>query len=229
MIIPSATPGPERQEREAMDLGDMRRDYRRPPLEEADLASDWLTQFKRWFEEAEAAGLREPNAMVFATASAAGQPSSRTVLLKDVDERGFALYTNLRSRKGREAAENPRVSLVFPWHPMERQVVAVGAVERVSDEEADEYFARRPHGSQVGAHVSPQSEAIESRAALDRRKAELEERFPEGAEVPRPAHWGGLRVVPETVEFWQGGHDRLHDRLRYRRTGDGWIVERLAP
>lgn len=210
-------------------LAALRRTYLRGRLDVADLAADPFTQFSRWLAEAVAVGLPEPNAMVFATADAEGQPSARTVLLKDVDARGFVLYTNYGSRKGQEAAANPRASLVFPWFPMERQVVVVGAVERVSPEESAAYFHSRPHASQLGAWASPQSTPIGSRQELEDRLAELAERWPEGSEVPLPEHWGGLRVVPATVEFWQGGPARLHDRLRYARSDDGWSVERLAP
>ena len=208
----------------------MRRDYRGAALDEHKLAATWLEQFTGWLAEAVAAGEIEANAMVFGTADAAGRPSARTVLLKGVDERGFVLYTNLGSRKGREAAANPHASLVFPWLAVQRQVVVAGAVERVEDAQADAYFASRPHGSRLSALASPQSEVVAARDELEAVLAALAERYPEGIEVPRPPHWGGLRVVPETVEFWQGRPDRLHDRLRYRRDAQrGWVVERLAP
>lgn len=213
------------------NLPQMRRDYRRAALDEGWLASTWLEQFTLWFDEArESPDLIEPNAMVFATAGSSGQPSARTVLLKAVDERGFVLYTNLRSRKGREAGENPRGCLVFPWHPIERQAIVSGAIEPVEPADADAYFASRPYGARIGALASPQSETIADRSVLEASREGLEARYPPDGEVPRPEHWSGLRLVPETVEFWQGRPNRLHDRLRFRREGEGdWVVERLAP
>jgi pyridoxamine 5'-phosphate oxidase len=211
-------------------LEDMRGRYAAHTLDESDLAPEWLAQFERWLDDAIKAPLPEPNAMVLATAGADCRPSARTVLLKLVDARGFVLYTNLESRKGRDAQANPAAALVFPWTQLHRQVVVTGSIEHVGDEEADAYFASRPHGSRLGAIASPQSRVIPSRKVLDEARAELERRYPEGSDVPRPEHWGGLRVVPDTVEFWQGRPDRLHDRLRYRREPDGtWVVERLAP
>jgi pyridoxamine 5'-phosphate oxidase len=209
----------------------MRRDYAHDRgLSRADLAADWPTQFGRWFADAAGAGLPEPNAMVVATADARGRPSARTVLLKGYDERGFVFFTNYRSRKGAEALTNPYASLVFPWFPMQRQVVVCGCVERVDRAETEEYFASRPRGSRLGAWASPQSQVVPDRRAVDAAFDEVAGRFPEGAPVPAPPHWGGLRVVPETVEFWQGRASRLHDRLRYRHGDDGsWLVERLAP
>ena len=207
----------------------MRRDYaERGPLLETDLAADWAGQFARWFAEAAAYGLPEPNAMIVATADAAGRPSARTVLLKGYDERGFVFYTNYTSRKGTEALANPYASLVFPWFPMQRQVIVTGAVEKVSRAETEAYFATRPRGSQLGAWASPQSTVLPDRAAVDQGLTAAIERFGDGP-VPAPPHWGGLRVVPTTVEFWQGRSNRLHDRLRWRRHGDDWVLERLAP
>jgi pyridoxamine 5'-phosphate oxidase len=209
------------------DIVTMRRDYGDRELHAGDLAGDWPTQFAAWFAEALAAGLPEPNAMVLATASAAGRPSARSVLLRGYDAQGFEFYTNYESRKGTELAGNPYASLLFPWIALHRQVVVCGTVERVDRAETEDYFARRPRESQVAAWASPQSRVIQDRAALDSAVAEIERRFPD--RVPPPPHWGGFRVVPETVEFWQGRTARLHDRLRYRRTDGGWLVERLAP
>ena len=207
----------------------MRRDYtERGPLLEADLAADWIDQFAAWFAEAAAYGLPEPNAMIVATADRDGHPSARTVLLKGYDARGFVFFTNYTSRKGTEAHDNPYASLVFPWFPMQRQVLVAGPVERVSRAETEAYFATRPRGSQLGAWASPQSQVVADRAALEAGLAEVVARFGDGP-VPAPPHWGGLRVVPDSVEFWQGRSSRLHDRLRYRLENGDWIVERLAP
>jgi pyridoxamine 5'-phosphate oxidase len=208
----------------------MRRDYtERGALLEADLAADWTSQFARWFAEASAAGLPEPNAMIVATADIRARPSARTVLLKEYDERGFVFYTNYTSRKGTEALANPAASLVFPWFPMQRQVLVDGAVEKVDRAETEAYFATRPRGSQLGAWASPQSQVLPDRAAVEAGLAAAVERFGVDGAVPAPPYWGGLRVIPETVEFWQGRSNRLHDRLRFRRLPERWIVERLAP
>ena len=215
---------------ERPDLQAMRRDYETAALSEEDLAPTWLEQFERWLAEAMAGGEAEPNAVVVATAGADGRTGARTVLLKDVDERGFVFNTNYDSRKGSEIAENPRASLVFPWLDVRRQVVVDGTVEHVTPTEADAYFATRPREARISAHASPQSEVVESRDVLERRRDEVAARFPDGVDVPRPEHWGGLRVVPEAVVFWQGRANRLHDRLRYRLDESGaWVVERLAP
>jgi pyridoxamine 5'-phosphate oxidase len=211
------------------DLHAMRRDYDTGPFLESDLAPSWLEQFELWFADA-VSHLAEPNAMIVATADEHARPSARTLLLKAVDERGFVFFTNLHSRKGRELAANPRAALVFPWLDLRRQVVVEGAVAAIPGEESDAYFATRPRGAQLGALASPQSEAIESREELERRLAGAEAERSEGEPVPRPEYWGGLRLAPDAVEFWQGRADRLHDRLRYRPDEDGiWMIERLAP
>ncbi len=215
------------------DPAAMRKQYGVAGLTEADLAADPYGQFARWFADAvRAAGaglLTEPNAMVVSTAGADGAPSSRTVLLKAYDRRGFVFFSNYDSRKGRELAANPQAALLFPWHPIARQVLVTGSVTRVSAHETEAYFHSRPHGSQLGARASAQSSVVASREALEDRYAEEAARFPEGTEVPVPPYWGGFRVQARTVEFWQGRENRLHDRLRYVRSGGGWSVERLAP
>jgi pyridoxamine 5'-phosphate oxidase len=211
-----------------VDPAALRRDYAGSEgLTETALAPDWVGQFDRWFAEAVAAGLPEPNAMVLATAGADARPSARTVLLKGYDRRGLVFFTNYESRKGTELAANPYASVVFPWFPLHRQVIASGPVTRVGKTETEAYFATRPRGAQLGAWASPQSTVIADRGVLDARLDEIAERYPDA--VPVPPHWGGFRLAPEAVEYWQGRGDRLHDRLRYRRTGDGWVVERLAP
>jgi pyridoxamine 5'-phosphate oxidase len=211
-----------------MGLADLRRDYSLAGLLESDMAKDPFRQFERWFQEAEAAKIPEPNAMVCSLATRDGRPSSRIVLLKGMDGRGFVFYSNYESRKGRELAENPRASLLFPWIAMERQVVVEGSVTKVSREESDAYFHSRPRASQLAAWASIQSAIVPDRAHLEAAMKQLEQKYA-GQEVPLPPHWGGYRVAPETVEFWQGRRSRLHDRLRYRREKDGWVIERLSP
>jgi len=211
------------------DIAAMRRDYAASGLSEADLPGDPMAQFERWFEDARRAEIFEPNAMTLATVGADGQPSARVVLLKGVDEQGLVFYTNLASRKSRELDANARAALVFWWGPLARQVRFEGAVERVAEAAAERYFASRPRGSQIGAWASAQSSVIASREVLEQAARRHEERFAEGA-VPRPGFWGGFRLLPVRVEFWQGRADRLHDRLRYAREGGGaWRIERLAP
>jgi pyridoxamine 5'-phosphate oxidase len=211
------------------DLADLRKDYALAGLLEKDLARDPFQQFEKWFQEAEAAKVVEPNAMTLATATADGRPAARTVLLKGLDGRGFVFYTNYESRKGRELLANAHATLVFPWLTLERQVIVEGTVSQVSREETDAYFHSRPRASQLGAWVSRQSSIIPDRAVLESEMKMLEAKYA-GATVPLPLHWGGYRVTPKTVEFWQGRRSRLHDRLRYRRAANGgWTVERLAP
>ncbi|SPE57528.1 Pyridoxine/pyridoxamine 5'-phosphate oxidase [Streptomyces netropsis] len=214
-----------------LDPAAMRAQYRFGGLLETDLADSPYGQFARWFAETVAAGLHEPNAMVVSTADAAGRPSSRTVLMKSYDERGFVFYTNYGSRKAVELAVNPNISLLFPWHPIARQVIVTGTAERVGPEETAAYFRSRPHGSQLGALASAQSTVVSSRAEIDEVYERLAARYPEGEPVPVPTGWGGFRVTPQAVEFWQGRENRLHDRLRYLRAaqGPGWRVERLCP
>jgi pyridoxamine 5'-phosphate oxidase len=208
---------------------DLRIDYGRGTLDEADLAPDPFKQFGRWFDDARGAKVPEPNAMTLATVDASGAPSARVVLLKSFDERGFTFFTNYDSRKGGELAANPRAALCVYWQPLERQVRIEGTVERTSREESEAYFRTRPVDAQIGAWVSQQSTPITSRAELERMQRELQDRFAGGA-VPLPEHWGGYRVVPHAVEFWQGRPSRLHDRLRYGRAGGGgWKVQRLSP
>jgi len=212
-----------------MSLADLRRDYSLSGLSEKDLARDPFRQFEQWFQEAEAAKLPEPNAMICSLANRSGVPSCRTVLLKGLDGRGFVFYSNYESRKGRELAENPRASLLFPWIAQERQVIVEGSVARLSREESDAYFHSRPHASQLAAWASPQSSVIVGRNVLDEAFKTLDKKYA-GQEIPMPPYWGGYRVQPDTVEFWQGRHGRLHDRLRYRREQNGdWAVDRLAP
>ena len=206
----------------------LRREYAGRPLDESAVAPTWLEQFWRWFDDAIEAGVLEPNAMVLATAGADARPSARTVLLKGLDERGFAFFTNLDSAKARQAAENPWASIVFPWLDLARQVVVEGSVSSMSAAESDAYFATRPHAARISALASPQSRVLASREELLARHAETGAAHPD--EVPRPPSWGGLRIAPVRVEFWQGRPDRLHDRICYRlEDGGDWVVERLAP
>ena len=208
----------------------MRSEYSLGGLHEEDLAPEPFSMFRRWLDDAAAATLPEPNAMVLSTVSEGGQPSSRMVLLKGIDEWGFAFYTNLLSRKGVELAGNPACSLLFPWHPIERQVRIEGVASQLLREDVARYFSARPRGAQLGAWASHQSSQVADRGELEDAYAAAETRYPESIEVPVPPEWGGYVVRPTMVEFWQGRRDRLHDRLVYRRTDDDvWTVERLAP
>jgi pyridoxamine 5'-phosphate oxidase len=210
-----------------MDLAALRQEYMRAGLHEKDLDADPFAQFGIWFEEALRSGIALANAMTLATATRKGRPSARTVLLKGYDPRGFVFYTHYRSRKGLELEENPRAMLLFCWEELERQVGIEGTVTQVSAADSDAYFASRPLGSRLSATISPQSETVPSREALETKLEEASKRWKDAP--PRPKHWGGYRLAAEQFEFWQGRKDRLHDRLRYRRISGGWKIERLAP
>ena len=217
------------------EYADLRITYSKSTLNEDDVADSPLAQFERWFAEAKDV-VEEPNAMVCSTVNAAGEVSSRSVLLKGVDANGMTFFTNYHSRKGRDLAENPNVSLLFPWYDLHRQVIVVGVAERVTREETNAYFAMRPHGHRVGAWASPQSQVLAGgRAELEARFEAADARYPEGVEVPVPDHWGGYRVRPSSIEFWAGRRNRLHDRLRFvapvvdAPLDIAWPVERLSP
>ncbi|MCP2169223.1 pyridoxamine 5'-phosphate oxidase [Goodfellowiella coeruleoviolacea] len=207
----------------------MRVSYEQGALDEQDLAATWHEQLALWLDEATKAGLPEPNAMVLATADLSGRPSSRTVLAKGLDERGVVFYTNFTSAKSHDLLATRYASATFPWYAMQRQVHVRGTVDKVSPTETAEYWASRPRGSQLGAWASPQSRVVSGRSALDSALSTIQRQFGESEQVPVPPHWGGWRIRPEVVEFWQGRRDRMHDRLRFRLGRDGWRVERVAP
>ena len=211
-----------------LDLAGLRTEYKRASLDESEVAPDPFAQFGLWFRQAQEARVPEPNAMTLCTVDAHGRPSARIVLLKEVDARGFVFYTNQDSRKGRELAARPQAALLFFWVELERQVRIEGEVEVVDPAVADAYFRTRPRASRIGAWASPQSETLPDRAALEARFAEADQRFP-GEDVPRPPRWGGYRVVPHALEFWQGRASRLHDRIAYSLDASGWRTRRLAP
>jgi pyridoxamine 5'-phosphate oxidase len=211
-----------------MSIADLRREYARARLDESHVSADPIAQFERWFAEAREAKVMEANAMALATATRKGSPSVRMVLLKGVDQRGFVFFTDYRSQKGVELATNPRAALVFYWAELERQVRVTGRVSRVPREESEAYFHTRPRLSRISAFSSHQSQVIPDRKSLEERAREIAARYP-GDQIPLPEHWGGHRVTPEMIEFWQGRENRLHDRIRYRRDGEEWVRERLSP
>jgi pyridoxamine 5'-phosphate oxidase len=211
-----------------MDVAEQRVIFETQGLDEGDVDADPVVQFERWYGVARVAGVFQPDAMALATVDAEGRPSVRHVLLKGVDAAGFTFFTNYESEKGQELAGNPMASVVFPWLQLNRQVRVSGLVTKVSEAESDAYFATRPRGSQLGAWASAQSEVVAGRSPLERQAADAAERFTDRA-VERPPYWGGYRLTPSVLEFWQGRADRLHDRLRYARDGDGWRVDRLSP
>jgi pyridoxamine 5'-phosphate oxidase len=211
-----------------MDLADRREQYESQGIDVADVAADPIEQFEAWYQDAEAAGLWEPNATVVSTIDAEGWPTARYVLVKGFDDRGFVFFTNYSSDKGAALDATGRAGLTFGWLPLRRQVRIVGSVERVAETQSNEYFARRPRGSQIGAWASPQSQVVESRQSLDDGYAAIDQDAGSGA-IERPPHWGGYRVAPHSIEFWQGRPSRMHDRIRYTREGEMWTKVRLAP
>lgn len=212
-----------------ISLSELRRNYALESLSETDVAAEPFAQFQNWFTEALNSQLLEPNAMTLATATKTGQPSARTVLLKEMDAQGFVFYTNYESQKGQELADNPQAALLFTWLELERQVRIEGTVEKVSAATSEAYFQSRPTGSQIGAWASPQSRVIEGRDILEQKVKTLQEQYKDATVLPLPPFWGGYRLLPQRIEFWQGRESRLHDRIRYTKTADGWVKERLAP
>lgn len=210
------------------DISAIRTDYKQKSLSEDDVCQNPIDQFSGWFEEALKAELREPTAMILGTSEHGGSVTQRTVLLKAFDKKGFVFYTNYRSRKARQMGENPNVSLLFPWYELERQVAVSGHVEKVTKAESVKYFLSRPRGSQMGAWISNQSEIISSRSILETKLDEMKRKFSNG-EIPLPDFWGGYRVIPDSMEFWQGRPNRLHDRIFYSLEGDRWKIDRLSP
>lgn len=211
-----------------LNLADLRRDYTKNGLLEADVDADPFRQFAVWFEQATRAGIVEPNAMSHATVSPEGQPSIRIVLLKGVDDQGFIFFTNYESRKGRDMITNPKSALLFFWSALERQVRIEGIIEKIDHNQSKAYFDSRPEGSRIGAWSSHQSEVVNSRDALEKRYEENRAKFA-GTEIPMPDYWGGYRLIPSMIEFWQGRGSRMHDRIRYRHLGDSWVIDRLSP
>lgn len=209
-------------------LFEFREEYKKGELNESDAKANPIEQFQQWLQVAIESNISEPNAMTLATCTASGKPSARVVLLKEINKNGFVFFTNYLSRKGRELLENPFASLVFDWHVIERQVRVEGRVEKLSDDDSDAYFHERPRQAQIGAWTSPQSKILKNRDELDTLQASFEEKF-NNQEIPRPDHWGGFIILPTTVEFWQGRPSRLHDRLVYHNTEEGWTLHRLAP
>jgi pyridoxamine 5'-phosphate oxidase len=226
--LPEGTQSPNPAGLPAAEFQSLRKEYRQQELLEDKVHSDPFRQFQDWFAEAVATGRSEPNAMTLATVGTDSKPTSRVVLLKECDAEGFVFYTNYHSRKGRQIEMNPQVALSFYWPELERQIRIEGRAEKVSVAESDAYFAQRPAGSQLGAIISPQSEVIPDRNWLESQLSEAQSHYGTG-EIPRPAHWGGYRVIPERIEFWQGRPSRLHDRLVYRRIDQRWKCQRLAP
>jgi pyridoxamine 5'-phosphate oxidase len=208
---------------------DLRKDYTQESLDEAAVSKNPFEQFEVWMQDAVTAKVLEPNAMHLATVDTNGKPSGRVVLLRGLDSRGFVFFTNYESKKGRQMAANPFAALTFFWPELERQLRIEGKIEKISSAESDDYFFSRPRGSRLGAWASPQSEVIPAREEIDRLTAILEAKYPGDTPIPRPAHWGGYRVVPELIEFWQGRASRLHDRIQYKQLPQGWVIERLAP